>query len=99
MTKFLAYAGALLVSFVGSAVAHADVSVTNKTIGTIHVQIGTGSKTEVKNNEKAVFNNNAAGELEVSVYANGTKKASAKVKNNSKVIVENRNGVWSIKTE
>ncbi|MBM3981876.1 MAG: hypothetical protein FJ304_16715 [Planctomycetes bacterium] len=89
---------ALAVVVLGAGAARADVTVTNKAPGTIEVKVGNGSKTEIKSGEKVVFNTNA-GEHKLAVFASGSEKASSTVKNNSKVIVTHKNGVWTIANE
>lgn len=95
MKRLLAAAVALVLS---AGAARADVTVTNKAPGTIEVKVGNGSKTEIKSGEKAVFNTNA-GDHKVAVFASGSEKASSTVKNNSKLVVTHKNGVWSIANE
>ena len=98
MLKLLTFVAAVVVPTLASGLALADVKVTNKSSSTISVQIGSGSKTEIKDGEKVIFNT-TGGEVKVTVFSGGFEKTSTKVKSDAKVIVTNKNGVWSITAE
>ena len=98
MRGFTLVAASVVVLLLGAGIAWADVTVTNKASASVEVKIGNGSKTAIKSGEKAIFNN-TGGEVKVTVYASGGEKATATVKNNTKVIVAEKNGVWTITPE
>ncbi|MCS6851988.1 MAG: hypothetical protein NZ700_12565 [Gemmataceae bacterium] len=96
MFRTFAFAIALMVGLPGAALA--DIRVTNKTLGTIQVQIETGPKTEIRSNETAVLQSNRV-QARVTVYSFGFERASTTVQNNSRLVVETRQGVWIIRPE
>jgi hypothetical protein len=92
MTRFSAVL-AVLVVWAGSA--WADITVRNAANTRVEVKIDSGTKTEVKSGDKAVFNSNKS-ESTVTVYSAGKEVASSKVKNNKQLKVTNTNGIWTI---
>lgn len=86
---------ALIAALAAVSPAFADVTVRNAAPSRIEVKVDSGSKTEVKSGDTAVFNTTKS-EVTVSVFASGKEVASSVVKNKKAIKVTHANGVWTI---